>query len=234
MPLHKFRDIKLWLLQDLDLADEAVLDREDGRGCLSNVVANRSGDEFLDKTLEVSFGTEFRHDGGHFGANGTDFGTLGVASGFDLIVLRTCESNAKHSDNVSVGSSAVNIGLDDRLLLANQGAKLVSGHVHSVEIQETVVSLNVFNTQLDFSERHALVLVQVGKRNFNDTSLEVVRSNLGTLSLGNQSLSTVLGSKDRRSNEFVPFLLQKGVDRLFAASLLGFRQSLVLALQSSN
>jgi hypothetical protein len=50
------------------------------------------------------------------------------------------------------------------------------------------------------------------------------------LSLRDQSLSTVLHGEDRGSDQLVPFLLQERVNGLFTAALLGFRESLVLAL----
>jgi hypothetical protein len=50
------------------------------------------------------------------------------------------------------------------------------------------------------------------------------------LGLGNQGASAILLGKDGWSNKLVPFLLGKRVDRLFTASLLGLRQSLILAL----
>jgi hypothetical protein len=234
VPLHKFGDIELWLFQDLDLANKAILDGKDGRGRLGNIVSNGSRDEFLDETLEISLGSQFGHDSRHFGANGTNLCGFGIASRLDLVVLGACKGDAKQSDNVTVGSSAIDIGLNDGLLFANETAELVSGHVHSMEIQEAIVALNVLDAKLDFTVGHGFILVEVRQGDFDDASLEVVRSDLGSLGLGNQGLSTVLGGEDGRCNQFVPFLFREGVDCLFAASLLGFRQSLVLTLLMDN
>jgi hypothetical protein len=99
-----------------------------------------------------------------------------------------------------------------------------------VEIQKTIVSLNILNTKLDLSEGKSFILVEIGERHFHNTSLEVIRSDLGTLGLGNQGASAILLGKDGWSNKLVPFLLGKGVDRLFTASLLGLCQSLILTL----
>lgn len=155
---------------------------------------------------------------------------LGVACSLDLVVLRASKGDAEESDNVSVSCSAVHIGLNDRLLFADQTAQLVSGHVHTVEIGQAVVTLDVLHTQLNLSPRDGLVLVEVSEGNFNNTSLQSIGSNLLSLRLGDQSLSAVLDGKDGRGNELVPFFLQEGVDGLFASSLLGFRKSLILAL----
>ena len=161
-------------------------------------------------------------------------GRLGVARGLDLVFLRSGESNAKQADNVSIGSSAINGTFNDRLLFADKRAELVASHVHTVEVGETVVALNILNTKLDLSVGLRLVLLEVRERNFNHTSLEVFRGNLGSLCLGNESLSAVLSGKDGRSNQLVPFLLGEGINGLFAASLLGLCQSLVLSLLGEN
>jgi hypothetical protein len=50
------------------------------------------------------------------------------------------------------------------------------------------------------------------------------------LCLGDECLSAVLLGKDGGSNELVPLLFEKGVDRLFARALFALCQSLVLAL----
>jgi len=230
VPFHKFRNIELGLLQDLHLSDVAILDGEDA-GCLtSDRVTDGGRDEFLHQRLKVSLGSKLGHVCCHLLTDGSDLRRLGVARGLDLVVLRAGESNAEQSDNVSVSGSAVNVGLNDGLLLSDKRAKLISGHVHTVEVQQTVVSLNILNAKLNLAVSKSLVLVKVGKRNLEHTSLQVFRGNFGTLRLGDEGLTAVLDGKDRRSDEFVPFLLLEGVDSLFTASLLGFRKSLVLAL----
>jgi hypothetical protein len=147
-----------------------------------------------------------------------------------LIILLLGEGNAEHADNVSVGGTAVNVGLDDGLLLLDEGAKLVTGHVHTVEVEETVVSLNILDTKLDLAVRHGFVVVQVGKGELNDTALKVIRGDLGTLGLGDDGLAAVLLGEDGRGDELVPFLLEEGVDGLLLGALLGLRETLILSL----
>jgi len=223
VPFHQFGNIKLGLLEDLDLSDVAVLDGEDRAALLGDLFSNGSRDELLDKRLEVSLGSKLGHVGNHLGADCSALSGLGVAGGRDLVVLGSRESNAKETDSVSVRGAAVNIGLNDGLLLSDQRAKLVTGHVHAVEVQQAVVSLNILDTEPDLAVGKGLVLLEIGERNLDDTSLEVVRSDLGTLGLGNQGLSGILLGKDGGSDELVPFLLEEGIDGLFAGSLLGFR-----------
>lgn len=230
MPFHKFRDIKFGLLQDLDLADVAVLDGEDAGGLASNGVTNGCRDQLLDQGLQVTLGSKLSHKCRHLGSDGSNLCRFGVTGSLDLVVLRAGEGNAEQSDNVTIRSSAVHVSFNNGLLLSDERAELVSGHVHSVEVQKTVVSLNVLDTKLDLAVGQGFILVEVCQRHLEHTSLQVIRGNFGSLRLGDQGLSTVLDGKDRRSDKLVPFLLRERVNGLFTATLFGFRKSLVLAL----
>jgi len=229
VPFHQFRDIELGLLEDLDLSDVAVLDGEDRAALLGDLVTDGGGDELLDKRLEVSLGSELGHVGDHLGADRPALGGLGVASGGDLVVLGPRERDAEQTDGVSIRGAAVYVGLNDGLLLSDQRAKLVTGHVHAMEVHQAVVSLNVLDTESDLAVGKGLVLLEIGEGDLDDTSLKVVGSDLLSLSLGNQGLSAILLGKDGGSDELVPFFLEKGVDGLFAGSLLGLRESLILS-----
>ena len=230
VPLHQGGNIELGLLDNLNLADVAVLNGEDGGGLTLNLLSGGSGNKSLDKGLEVTLSSEAGHGGNHLGTDLLHLGRLGVASLLELIILLLGEGNAEHADNVSVGGTAVNVGLDDGLLLLDEGAKLVTGHVHTVEVEETVVSLNILDTKLDLTVRHGLVVIEIGKGELDNTSLQSLRSNLGTLGLGDDGLSALLLGEDGRSDELVPLLLEEGVDDLLLSSLLGLRESLVLSL----
>jgi hypothetical protein len=230
VPLHKFCDIELGLLQHLHLADVTILDGEDGGSFPGDLVSNRSGDELLDQRLQVTFCSHLGHGGNHLCTDSSLLCGLGIACALDLVVLRSCERNAEHTDQVSISCLDVHVSFNDRLLLADQTAKLITGHVHAVEVQQAVVSLNILDAQLNLSESQGFILVQVSEAELKHSSLEVVRGNLGTLCFGNESLPAVLDGKDRGSNQFVPLLLQEGINSLLAASLLALRKSLVLSL----
>ena len=110
--------------------------------------------------------------------------------------MRLGEGDAKQSDDVTIGGSAIDRTFDDRLLLTDQGAQLITGHIHTVEVQKTVVSLYVFDAKLNFSPCQGFILVQIGQGNLYNTSLKVIGSDFGTLSLCDQSAAAILGSKD--------------------------------------
>lgn len=128
--------------------------------------------------------------------------------------MRLRKGDTEHPDNVAIGSAAINVGLNDRLALLNKRADLVAGHVHSVEVHEAVVSLNVLDAKLHFAPREGLVVLQVGKAELDDTALQTIRCNLSTLRLGDDCLAAVLCGKDGRSYKLVPFLLQERVNTL--------------------
>ena len=230
MPFHKFSDIKLGLLQHLHLADVAIFDGEDGRGLLDDLVTDVIRNEFLYESPQVTLCSKFLHGCDHLGTDSPNLCGLGVASILDLIRLLFGESDAEHSHDVPISCSAVHIGFNDGLLLSDQTAKLITGHVHAVEIEQTVETLDILHTKLDLSESRGFVLVEVSEADFDDTSLKSLRSDLSSLRLGDEGATAVLHRKDGGSNELVPFFLEKGVSGLFSASLLALCQSLVLSL----
>lgn len=230
MPFHESGNIELGLLDHLDLTDVAVLDGEDGGGLTFDFLSGGSGDESLDEGLEVSLSGEGGHGIDHFGADGTDLGRFGVTGLLELIVLLLGKGDAEETDNVSVGGASIDIGLNDGLLLLDEGAKLVTGHVHAVEVEETVVPLDVLDAELDLTVGHGLVVVEIGEGELDDTSLQTIGGDLGTLSLGDDGLSALLLGEDGGSDELVPLLLEEGVDGLLLSALLGLCETLVLSL----
>jgi len=230
VPLHKSGNIELGLLDHLNLADVAILDGEDGRSFLLDLLSGGSSDKSLDESLEVSLSGQGGHGVDHLGADGADLGRLGVTGLLELIVLLLGEGDTEQTDDVAISGAGVNIGLNDRLLLLDEGAKLVTGHVHAVEVEETVVSLNILNTELDLTVSHGLVVIEISKGELDNTSLQSIGSNLLTLGLGDDGLSALLLGKDGGSDELVPFFLEEGVDGLLLSALLGLCESLVLSL----
>lgn len=230
VPLHKSCDIKLWLFQHLNLSDVAILHGEDAVGLAGNLLANGCGDKLLDQGLEVALGSQFRHSCNHLCSDSANLGGFGVTCVLDLSVLRSSEGDAKHTNNVSIRCTTVHIGLNNGLLLSDQTAKLITSHVHSVEVEEAIEALNVLDTKLDFAEGVRFILIQISQRKFHDASLQALRRNLCSLRLGDEGLADILGGEDGGSNKVVPFLLEERINSLLAASLLTLCQPLVLSL----
>ena len=61
------------------------------------------------------------------------------------------ESNAEHSQDVTIGGLGLNEGLNEGMPLLDHGASLISGDVHTVEVSVAVESLNFTNLELELS-----------------------------------------------------------------------------------
>ena len=101
------------------------------------------------------------------------------------------------------------------LPLADHGAELVRGHVHTVEVGEAVLALDLINSQLDLAERVLLVLVQVSERDLEDTTLQGVVGVLHTLGAVDKGLADVANIEGGRSLDIIPVLAGEGVDTIF-------------------
>ena len=119
------------------------------------------------------------HNFHHLIADGLDLGGLGVASGSDLSACSFCESNGEHSEEVSVSSLGLNESLDSGVPLLDNGAELVSGDVHSVEVSVAIKALNFFNLHLHLSPGQLVaVSVQISQRYFEHTTFQAVSGDL--------------------------------------------------------
>ena len=118
------------------------------------------------------------------------------------------ETNAEHTEEVSVSGLGLNEGLNSGVPLLDNGAKLVAGDVHSVEVGVAIETLDFLDLDLHLSPGlFVAVSVQISQRYLKHTTLEGVSSNLLTS-------SSVAGSKSGGSHvenggnvNIVPFLL---------------------------
>ena len=155
-------EIELWLLDDLDLADVAVLNRVDWHSGFGDVASNGVWEEFLDQLWDVAVGDLLGDDFGHLLSDLFDLLGLGVGGLFDLTLgLLLGESNNEHSQVVAVGGFGVNGALDQGLPFFDHTADLVSGERHTVEVQDAVLALDIFADELEFSVS-LTVVVEVG------------------------------------------------------------------------
>ena len=78
-------------------------------------------------------------------------GSLGVSGSFDLSGSLLGESNAEHSDNVSIEGLGLNVSLNERVPLLDKRGELVLGDVHTVEVGVAVKSLDLIDLELKLS-----------------------------------------------------------------------------------
>ncbi len=77
-------------------------------------------------------------------------------------------------------------GLYQGLPLADEGAELVSAHVHAVEGSPKKTSFDVFDLKLDLSPGEVVtVIYEVGQEDFNHSSFDELTRDSGPGGLGN-------------------------------------------------
>lgn len=106
-------------------------------------------------------------------------GALGVAGGSHLFAGSLGEADAEHSEEVSVESLGLDEGFNCCVPLLDDGAELVSGDIHSVEVCVAVEALDFFD--LDFHLSPGLIIaisVEVSQRYLKDSALQTVGSDL--------------------------------------------------------
>jgi len=179
--LHELGDIKFGLLEDLHLADEDVLDREDTLALFIDLLSHELGKELLDELLQVALSGLLRHNLHHLLADLALLGHLSVASLLQLVGHLLGEGDAEEPDEVSVGSLNIDRRLNDTLPLLDEGSELDMGHIHAVEVGETVVPLHVLDLEPDLPVSELLVLVQVGETDLENAAHESGGGDLGPL-----------------------------------------------------
>jgi hypothetical protein len=135
---------------------------------------------------------------------------------------------------LTVGGLDVHVGLDEGHPLLDEGAQLVPGQVHAVEVGDDVVALHVLAAQLDLPEELVLVLVQVRQADLKDAPLQPLRGNLRAGGPGDEGLARGARREHGGGLDPVPFLLVEGVLGFLLAALLRLRQPLVLAWGREN
>jgi len=138
-------------------------------------------------------------------------GSLSKAGGLNLSWCFLGESNAEHSDNVSIEGLGLNVSLNERVPLSDHGASLISSDVHTVEVGVAVKSLDLIDLELKLSPVLGIGrVVAVSKGGGENTTSQTVSRVDETGSLvdwGHGDLSLVKS----RGKDVVPFFLSEWV-----------------------
>lgn len=93
--------------------------------------------------------------------------------------MASCEGNAEHSEEVSILSLGLNERLNGGVPLLDEGAKLISSDIHTVEVGVAVISFHFFTLYLYFSPGLVVsVTVEVGERDLEHSVAEGVGGDL--------------------------------------------------------
>ena len=92
--------------------------------------------------------------------------------------MASSESNAEHSDEVTILSFGLNKGLNESVPLFDQGAESISGDIHAIEVGVAVESLHFFDLYLHLPPGTIIGFlgVQVGQRNLENATFQTVSS----------------------------------------------------------
>lgn len=147
--------------------------------------------------------------------------TVGVGSLADLRRLFLGETDHEAAEHGTVEGLHVDEGFDQGLPLADEGAELVTSHVHAVEGGSAGSTLDVFDLELDLSPGHVVgVVLEVGQGHFDDTSLDEFGGDTGTGGLGDTGLAERFGVEGGGGLEIEPVLSGHRVDNFFLSSFL--------------
>ncbi len=129
----KFGNIQFWFLQHFDFSDNDVVQRVDESARLGDGLGGGVGQQILDEVGQ-SAGAGFLLDNiSHFFSDDFDGLSLGVTGLADLVGVFLGESDDEYSHDESVQGLNLADSFDQGLPLADEVAKFVTGHVHSVE-----------------------------------------------------------------------------------------------------
>ena len=138
-------------------------------------------------------------------------GGFGIAGSLNLSMCFLSESNAEHSQNVSVGSLCLDKGLNKGMPLFDHGASLVSGDVHTVEVGVAVKSLDLIDLELKLSPVLGIGrVVAVSKGGGENTTSQTVSRVDETGSLVDWCHANLSLVKSR-GKDVVPFFLSEWV-----------------------
>jgi len=208
-------------LDELDLADTDVSHGVDALNLAGDGLAHGVVDQLLNKFLKLDGASLLAHDGNHALADLLDLGALGVGELGDLVGSRLGETNAEETDLVAILGLHINVGLDESLPLLHQRLELVGGVGETIEVGEAVLSLDLIDLEFDVGIAVLLVLLQISQVDGNNSSLQVVGSDVvsrGSVHRGNTGVSV---GEESGGLDVVPVLLLKRInDLLLSLSLL--------------
>jgi len=135
--------------------------------------------QLLGKLLESGLLSLVNHDLHHLLADELALRALGVASSADLAAGSLGEPNAEHAEEVAVEGLGLDECLNSGVPLLDNGADLVAGDIHAIEVGVAIEALDFLNLHLHLSPGLLVaVSVQISQRYLEDTALEAVGSDL--------------------------------------------------------
>lgn len=166
-----------------------MLERVDSLGGLLDLAADDLGDELGGELVEGAARRLPLDDLSHLLADGADLRRGSVRRLLDLVRSPLREGNGEEAEEVVVGGLDRDVGLDQRLPLADKRSQLVRREVQAVEVRQAVLALDLVHSELDLAESMVLILLQIGQRHLDNTTLQGIVRILQTRRPVHQGLS---------------------------------------------
>lgn len=115
-------------------------------GGLLNLATDDLGDELGCELCEGAAGGFADDDLGHLLSDSSDLRGGGVGGLLDLVGAALGEGDGEEAEEVVVGGLDCDIGLNQRLPLADEGAELVGCEIETVEVGQAVLSLDLVDS----------------------------------------------------------------------------------------
>lgn len=151
-----------------------ILQGVDALGRLLDLTSNDLGDKLVGELRQSAAGGLALHDLGHLLADGTDLRRASVGSLLDLVGATLREGDGEQTNEVVIGGLHGDIGLDQSLPFADQGAQLVGSEIQTVEVGQAVLALNLIHAELDLAESVVLIVLEVREGDLEDAALQGV------------------------------------------------------------
>ena len=143
--------VNLWPLDDLNLSNSDVLDRVDSVDFLGNLLLDNFGGEEVEDLGGGGFSDLLGNDLVHAASDLLLLRAEGIVGLLLLVCRFSGEDDGENSDNISVLGSAILNSFNEGFALLDEGAKLVTGHIDTVEAAESISSSGLIDDQTDFS-----------------------------------------------------------------------------------
>ena len=114
------------------------------------------------------------NDLSHLLSDSPDLRRGSIGGLLDLVRPALGEGDGEEAEEIVVSGLDSDVGLDQGLPLSDEGSELVRSEIKTVEVSQTVLSLDLIDTELDLSECVVFILLQVRQRNLENSTLQCI------------------------------------------------------------
>ena len=114
------------------------------------------------------------NDLSHLLSDSPDLRRGSIGGLLDLVRPALGEGDGEEAEEIVVSGLDSDVGLDQGLPLSDEGSELVRSEIKTVEVSQTVLSLDLIDTELDLSECVVLILLQICQRHLEDSAFQCI------------------------------------------------------------